>query len=177
MAFVSTGRRCYIVAILAVLKAGCAFLPLDPRYPRARLDFMLRDSGPPALVTASQFVSRFDSPPHTVLLAEEGDAEEDSAGDESPDNPAITVGPDSPAYAVYTSGSTGKPKGVLCPQAGLLNRLTWMWEQFPYQPDEASCQIIALSFVDSIYEIFCPLLHGVEIIILPDEIVRGSQWS
>jgi non-ribosomal peptide synthetase component F len=45
----------YIVAILAVLKAGCAFLPLDPRYPRARLDFMLRDSGAPALVTGSQF--------------------------------------------------------------------------------------------------------------------------
>ena len=159
----------YIVAILAVLKAGCAFLPLDPRYPRARLDFMLRDSGAPALVTASQFVRRFDSPPPTVL-----DAEAETAGHESPDNPGIAVRPDSPAYAVYTSGSTGKPKGVLCPQAGLLNRLTWMWEQFPYQPDETSCQIVALSFVDSIYEIFCPLLHGVEVIILPDEIVRGS---
>src|ERR1700722_2978947 len=57
----------YIVAILAVLKTGCASLPLAPRYPRARLDFMLRDSGAPALVTANQFVSRFDSPPHTVL--------------------------------------------------------------------------------------------------------------
>jgi amino acid adenylation domain-containing protein len=159
----------YIVAILAVLKAGCAFLPLDPRYPRARLDFMLRDSGAPALVTGSQFVSRFDSPPHTVV-----DVDGRTAEYETPGNPGIAVGPDSPAYAVYTSGSTGKPKGVLCPQAGLLNRLTWMWEQFPYQPDEASFQIIALSFVDSIYEIFCPLLHGVEIIILPDEIVRGS---
>jgi amino acid adenylation domain-containing protein len=160
----------YIVAILAVLKTGCAFLPLDPRYPRARLDFMLRDSGAPALVTASQFVSRFDSPPRTVLNVEEKAAES-----EGPDNPGIATGPDSPAYAVYTSGSTGKPKGVLCPQAGLLNRLTWMWEQFPYQPDETSCQIIALSFVDSIYEIFCPLLQGVEIVILPDEIVRGSS--
>jgi amino acid adenylation domain-containing protein len=164
----------YVVAILAVLKAGCAFLPLDPRYPRARLDFMLRDSGAPALVTDSQFVSRFDDPPHTVLLNVEGDADGKTAGRESPDNPGIALQPESPAYAVYTSGSTGKPKGVLCPQAGLLNRLTWMWEQFPYQPDEISCQIIALSFVDSIYEIFCPLLHGSEIIILPDEIVRGS---
>jgi amino acid adenylation domain-containing protein len=169
----------YIVAILAVLKAGCAFLPLDPRYPRARLDFMLRDSGASALVTESQFVSRFHDPPGTVLLNAvllnaESDAEDTAAGRESPENPGIALQPDGPAYAVYTSGSTGKPKGVLCPQAGLLNRLTWMWEQFPYQPDEISCQIIALSFVDSIYEIFCPLLHGVEIIILPDEIVRGS---
>ncbi len=159
----------YIVAILAVLKTGCAFLPLDPRYPRSRLNFMLRDSGAPALVTASQFVSRFDSPPCTVL-----DVAEKAAEDESSGNPGIAVGPDSPAYAIYTSGSTGKPKGVLCPQAGLLNRLTWMWEQFPYQPDETACQIIALSFVDSIYEIFCPLLQGVEIVMLPDEIVRGS---
>jgi amino acid adenylation domain-containing protein len=164
----------YIVAILAVLKAGCAFLPLDPRYPRARLQFMIRDSGAQALVTESQFVSWFDDPPHTVLLNAHGDAEGETAGRESPANPGIALLPDSRAYAVYTSGSTGKPKGVLCPQAGLLNRLTWMWEQFPYQPDEISCQIIALSFVDSIYEIFCPLLHGVEIIILPDEIVRGS---
>jgi amino acid adenylation domain-containing protein len=161
----------YVVVILAVLKAGCAFLPLDPRYPLARLDFMIRDSGTPALVTESQFVSRFHSlPPHTVLL----DEESKTVGCESPENPRIAVRLDSPAYAVYTSGSTGKPKGALCPQAGLLNRLTWMWEQFPYQPDEISCQIIALSFVDSIYEIFCPLLHGVEIIILPNEVVRGS---
>jgi amino acid adenylation domain-containing protein len=164
----------YIVAVLAVLKAGCAFLPLDPRYPRARLDFMIRDSAVPALVTESRFVSRFDDPPHTVLLNADGEAEGKAVGRDSMDNPGIALQPDSPAYAVYTSGSTGKPKGVLCPQAGLLNRLAWMWEQFPYQPDEISCQIIALSFVDSIYEIFCPLLHGVEINILPDEIVRGS---
>jgi len=160
----------YVVALLAILKAGFAFLPLDPRYPRARLDFMIRDSGTPLLVTESRFVSRFDNPPHTVLLDLAGETIECQGSG----NPEIAVQPDSPAYAVYTSGSTGKPKGVLCPQAGLLNRLTWMWAQFPYQPDEISCQIIALSFVDSIYEIFCPLLQGVEIVILPDEIVRSS---
>jgi amino acid adenylation domain-containing protein len=160
----------YMVAILGVLKAGCAFLPLDPRYPRARLDFMIQDSGAAALVTESRFVGRLDGAPHSVLLDADGKAIEC----ERPDNPEIVVGPDSPAYAVYTSGSTGKPKGVLCPQAGLLIRLAWMWEVFPYQPDEVACQIIALSFVDSIYEIFCPLLGGVEIIIIPDEIVRGS---
>lgn len=160
----------YIVAILGALKAGCAFLPLDPRYPRTRLIYMIGDSGARVLVTRSEFLSRFDSPPHTVLL----DADGRTGGCEGPDNPGISVQPEGPAYAVYTSGSMGKPKGVLCPQAGLVNRLTWMWEQFPYQPDEAACQIIALSFVDSIYEIFCPLLQGVEITILPDEIVRGS---
>lgn len=160
----------YLVALLAILKAGCAFLPLDPRYPRARLDFMIRDSGSPLLVTESRFASRFDNPPQTVLL----DIAEETIEGQGPGNPGIAVQPDTPAYAVYTSGSTGKPKGVLCPQAGLVNRLTWMWEQFPYQPDEISCQIIALSFVDSIYEIFCPLLQGVEIVILPDEVARGS---
>jgi non-ribosomal peptide synthetase component F len=160
----------YIVAIVAVLKAGSAFLPLDPRYPRARLNFMLQDSGARALLTETQFASGFDSSPNAVLLDADGQTIERNR----PDNLGITVQPDSPAYAVYTSGSTGKPKGVLCPQAGLLNRLNWMWEQFPYQPDEISCQIIALSFVDSIYEIFCPLLQGIEVIILSDEIVRDS---
>jgi amino acid adenylation domain-containing protein len=160
----------YVVALLGILKAGCAFLPLDPRYPRARLDFMIRDSGTPLLVTNSRLANRFDGQPQTVLL----DVAGETIGLQNAGNPGIAVQPDSPAYAVYTSGSTGQPKGVLCPQAGLVNRLTWMWEQFPYQPDEISCQIISLSFVDSIYEIFGPLLHGVEIIILPDEIVRGS---
>jgi hypothetical protein len=79
----------YIVAIVAVLKAGCAFLPLDPRYPRARLDFMIRDSETPALVTDSQFVSRFDNtPPNIVLLDEDGK----TVWGESP-NALIFLGP------------------------------------------------------------------------------------
>ena len=163
----------YIAAILAVLKTGCAFLPLDLRYPPARLNFMLRDSGAAALLTTSRSAARFSNPPRTILL----DAPVDTGEGRDGDLPQIRTQPTTPAYAVYTSGSTGKPKGILCPQAGLVHRLIWMWQQFPYQADEAACQIISPGFVDSIYEIFCPLLAGVEIAILPDEIARGAPME
>ncbi|MBZ5607237.1 MAG: amino acid adenylation domain-containing protein [Acidobacteriia bacterium] len=159
----------YLIALLAVLKSGAAFLPLDPRYPRARLDFMIQDSSARVLITNRRLMGKVQSDlPQTVLL------EEPEVESEVRYTPAIPPSPDGLAYVAYTSGSTGKPKGVLCPQLGLLNRLEWMSNQFPYQPGEIACQIVALSFVDAIYEIFGPLLQGVELRIVPEQTARGS---
>ena len=162
----------YLTAILAVLKCGGAFMPLDPRYPRGRLDFMIQDSGARLLVTDSRLAGNLTSPTQTILL----DQEQPDIQREPYVAPASAT-PESLAYVVYTSGSTGKPKGVLCPQLGLLNRLQWMSEVFPYQPDEIASQIVALSFVDSVYEIFGPLLQGVELCMIPDQIARGSPME
>ena len=174
----------YLVALMAILKAGGAFLPLDPRYPTARLHFMLQDSQTPLLITERRLLERVGSnPPATVLLDSDwGEIDRESV--DSPSIPTIfesrdqgSARPQGLAYVIYTSGSTGKPKGVLCPQGGLINRLTWMSERYPYQPEERCCQIVALSFVDSVYEMFGPLLQGVELVIIPDEIVRGSPFG
>jgi len=165
----------YLVALIAILKAGGAFLPLDPRYPAARLRFMLEDSQTPLLIANSRFSERLGSQnsPATIFLDIEGDeGSSPETGRELGELRSVSTS-QSLLYAIYTSGSTGKPKGVLCPQAGLLNRLRWMWGKYPFEPGEKCCQIVALSFVDSIYEIFAPLLQGVEIEIIPDEI-RGS---
>ncbi len=160
----------YLIALLAVLKSGAAFLPLDPRYPRGRLDFMIQDSRARVIITESRLMGRVQTDLlHTVLLDQES-PEIDPDARCTPILPA----PDSLAYIAYTSGSTGKPKGVLCPQLGLLNRLEWMSRQFPYVAGEIACQIVALSFVDSIYEIFGPLLHGIELRIVPEQTARGS---
>ncbi len=163
----------YLIAILAVLKCGGAFMPLDPRYPRGRLDFMIQDSGARLLITDSRLVGniRTNLTP-TILLDEEPGIELDVPRDA---NSSAT--PETLAYVVYTSGSTGKPKGVLCPQLGLLNRIQWMSNVFPYQPDDIASQIVALSFVDSVYEIFGPLLQGVELRMIPDETARGSPME
>jgi amino acid adenylation domain-containing protein len=156
-----------VMALLAILKAGGAFLPLDPGYPAERLAFMLEDSGAQALVSERKALAALpERLPRTVLV--------DEAWGDGPREPAPG---DGLAYVIYTSGSTGKPNGVLGLERGLLNRLRWMWRQFPYEPGEVCCQRTPLSFVDSVAEIFGPLLKGVRIEIVPDEVVKGSPGN
>ncbi|HSH77597.1 MAG TPA: AMP-binding protein, partial [Herpetosiphonaceae bacterium] len=88
------------------------------------------------------------------------------------DNSGIEVAPDSLAYIIYTSGSTGQPKGAAVEHRQILNRLWWMWQAYPFAPDEVSCQKTALSFVDSLWELLGPLLQGIPTVILPDRTVR-----
>src|SRR5690606_24544724 len=87
----------------------------------------------------------------------------------------IALDEDEAAYVFYTSGSTGRPKGIAPPHRQLLNRLEWMWREYPFAPDEVSCQKTALSFVDSLWELLGPLLRGVPSVILPDDAVRDPR--
>ena len=158
-----------VVALIAVIKAGGAFLPLDPGYPGERITSMLADSGSPLLLTKTKFLPKIRGlSTHPVCL----DTVEDNLSQESAENIEIPINPDNLAYLIYTSGSTGQPKGVLGLHKGLLNRLSWMWQAYPYQPDEVCCQKTSLSMVDSICELLGPLLQGVPIVLLADEDVR-----
>jgi len=96
-----------IVALLAVLKAGGAFVPLDPGYPAERLGYMLGDAGIAHLVTHSTLAERFARPGLNVLCVDEA-----SLTNEPSHDPAVTIHPEQAAYLIYTSGSTGQPKGV-----------------------------------------------------------------
>jgi amino acid adenylation domain-containing protein len=80
-----------------------------------------------------------------------------------------------PAYVLYTSGSSGGPKGVEGTHRGAINRFWWMWERYPFQPGEVCCQKTNLGFVDSVWEIFGPLLAGVPSVILPADVVRDPE--
>jgi len=155
-----------VVSMLAVLKAGGAYLPLDPAYPRARLGFMLRDSGAGVLVTTEALAAALPAGPATVILLDRDQAE--LAGYLGHD-PGIQVGPGDLAYLIYTSGSTGTPKGVMATHRGVVNRLEWMWRTYPFEPDEVCCQKTPVSFVDSVWEIFGPLARGVPLVVIPDE--------
>jgi amino acid adenylation domain-containing protein len=160
-----------VVGLLGILKAGAVYVPLDPSYPKERLLLMLRDSGAPIVVTQTAVWRE-------VHIADEGlqvvDLESDwPAVSRSPsDNPDSPTDPDDLAYVIYTSGSTGTPKGVQAPHRGALNRLQWMWTAYPFEAGEVCCQKTAVSFVDSVWEIFGPLLKGVPLVIIPDEVVR-----
>src|ERR1041385_956051 len=157
------------VGILAVLQAGGAYLPLDPVYPGERLQFMARDSELTLLLTQRSLVEKFAGTTAPVLLL---DALQDELAAMSGENPGLNADPDNLAYLMYTSGSTGQPKGVAATHRATMNRCSWMWRVYPFGPDEVCCQKTSLSFVDSVWEIFGPLLQGTASVIIPDEILK-----
>ncbi|HEX8852442.1 MAG TPA: amino acid adenylation domain-containing protein, partial [Pyrinomonadaceae bacterium] len=160
------------VALLAVLKAGAAYVPLDPSYPRERLALMLEDAGVKVLLTDSRLVGNLPEHHATVVLVDEDWPEIDAHRDDNP-QPSSTA--ESAAYVIYTSGSTGRPKGVVGLHRGAVNRFRWMWEQHPFVKDEVCCQKTSLSFVDSVWETFGPLLRGVPTVIFDDETVKDTE--
>ena len=159
-------------ALLGTLKAGGAYVPLDPNYPQERLAFMLENAQAQVLLTEKRFIK--DLPEyggHVVCV----DRDAEAISRESAENPVGTIGPDNAAYVIYTSGSTGTPKGVIGLHRGVVNRLSWMWRTYPFREGEVCCQKTALSFVDSVWEIFGPMLQGVPVVIVPGDALKDPQ--
>ncbi len=166
-----------VVGILAVLKAGGAYIPLDPSYPIERLSFMLSDSQVSLLISHSSLINNFkqltnDKEKITIISI---DSDWKFVKQESPENPINTSKADNLAYVIYTSGSTGTPKGVLGTHRGTVNGLHWLWKTYPFTQGEVCCQKTAISFVDSVWEIFAPLLQGIPNVIIPDAVVKDTQ--
>jgi amino acid adenylation domain-containing protein len=156
------------VALLGVLRAGAAYVPLDPSYPVSRLEMMVSDSRPSAIVamrTTEAVVRGFGAP---LVFAD------DAAGGGDRFSPPDLSG-DHGAYIIYTSGSTGRPKGVEGLHRGIVNRCRWMWEFRPFAPGEAACWRTTLNFVDSVWEAFGALLSGVATDIMRPETVRDPR--
>jgi amino acid adenylation domain-containing protein len=151
-----------IAAMLAALKVGAAFTPLDPAYPRERLAFMLSDAAPKALFAQADALNTlqlsFPAASTLVLNYEPGSA----------DFVAHQSGPQDVAYLIYTSGSTGQPKGVLVPHRGII-RSVWRNEYADFRgPGDVVLHITALSFDPSQLEIWGALANGGTLAILPD---------
>jgi amino acid adenylation domain-containing protein len=161
-----------VVGILAILKAGGAYIPLDPSYPESRLNFMLADSQASLLITKQEILEKLSlSSAKTICL----DINQAEITQESLENPINTLEADDLAYIIYTSGSTGTPKGVQGTHRGTVNGLHWLWKTYPFIQGEVCCQKTAISFVDSVWEIFAPLLQGVPTVIISNETVLDSQ--
>jgi amino acid adenylation domain-containing protein len=156
------------VGLLGILKAGAAYVPLDPAYPPSRLAFMLADCGAPVVVTMAHLRDRLVVETATVI---DLDADRAAIAREPLTTPDDAAGPRDLAYVIYTSGSTGTPKGVLAVHEASVNRFAWMWRQWPFTRHDVCCQKTSLSFVDSVWEIFGPLLQGVPNVIVPDEVL------
>ncbi|HEX7238619.1 MAG TPA: amino acid adenylation domain-containing protein, partial [Longimicrobiaceae bacterium] len=157
-----------VAALLAVLRAGGAYVPMDPGYPPERLRYMLADSGATLLLADDAAAERLGECGVEVMRP-------DAAANADGDATDAAAEPESLAYVVYTSGSTGTPKGVLGTHRGMVNRFAWMWSEYPFAADEVCCQKTSLAFVDSAWEIFGPLLAGVPSVLVPDEDARDPE--
>jgi amino acid adenylation domain-containing protein len=150
-----------MVALLAVLKAGAAYLPLDSEYPQARIELMLADAAPRCVLTTRALAAALGTTAGAPVLVTGGpDLAAELAAASPGDPPAVALSPASPAYVIYTSGSTGTPKGVLVPHAGIVNRLAWMQAEYGLRPADRVLQKTPVSFDVSVWELFWPLLEG-----------------
>jgi len=155
-----------VVALLAILKCGAIYLPLDPKYPKDRLEFMIEDSAIALLVAHS---SRQESLPATsarVLLL---DRERESIAAASADNLDVCLGPEQVAYVIYTSGSTGKPKGVMIAQSALVNFLVAMRKTPGVRESDILLSVTPTSFDISLLEYLVPLTAGAQIVMATTE--------
>ncbi|MGB7923854.1 MAG: amino acid adenylation domain-containing protein, partial [Pyrinomonadaceae bacterium] len=150
-----------VVALLGTLKAGAAYVPLDPQYPQERLQWMVEDASVGVLLTEQRLRERIPAQPMPVVCL---DVEWASIARRSDENPSWTATADNLAYVIYTSGSTGRPKGAMNTHRAICNRLLWMQQTYQLGPSEAVLQKTPFSFDVSVWEFFWPLLAGARLV-------------
>lgn len=149
-----------IVDILAVIKAGGAYLPIDSRYPAQRIQYMLKDSNAKFLLSNSNMVNEIE---FSGVCIDKSSSDFMNISDDD----IKTINKlDDVAYVIYTSGTTGNPKGVMCQHKALLNLCYWYIESFNLTNNDKSTKYAGVSFDASVWEIFPQLLKGVEIHII-----------
>ncbi len=165
-----------VISVLGILKAGAAYLPLDPTYPSQRLSFMLQDAKASLVLTQQRLAE---------VLPEQGaqfvriDADWKDISTESAENPHSDALADHLAYVIYTSGSTGRPKGVAMTHRALSNLLGWELRKSSLKCGTRTLQFSSLSFDVSFQEIFSTLCAGGTLLLISEELQRDvySLWQ
>ncbi|MFG3700904.1 amino acid adenylation domain-containing protein [Micromonospora sp. NPDC047620] len=150
-----------VAGLLGVLKAGGAYLPLDPEYPADRLSFMVTDAAAPVVLVQEHLRDVLPDTGATLLALDD----ERVWADQPADDPSPVAGPGHLAYVIYTSGSTGRPKGVPNTHRGIVNRLDWMQKTYGLGADDAVLQKTPASFDVSVWEFFWPLREGARLVL------------
>src|SRR5262249_11945846 len=158
-----------IVAILAVLKTGAAYLPIDPGLPAARIGFMVADAAPIAAITTTGLVDRLDGCELPVI---------DVDDPRIPSYPCTGLpapAPDDIAYLVYTSGTTGVPKGVAITHHNVTRLFDSLDAGLELAPGQVWTQCHSLAFDYSVWEIFGALLHGGRLVVVAESLARSPE--
>lgn len=158
------------IGLLGILKAGAAYVPLDPTYPQERLAFMLEDTQASVLLTQQRLVEALpQSKAKTICL----DADWEMIAQESEENPVNRVNSDNLVYVIYTSGSTGKPKGVKISHRALVNHNMGVIRNYGLQSHDRVLQFASISFDVAAEEIFPTWLSGATLVLRPNEIITS----
>ncbi|MBG9491078.1 MULTISPECIES: non-ribosomal peptide synthetase DhbF [Bacillus] len=168
------------VGLLAVLKAGAAYLPLDPDYPADRIAFMLKDAQPAFIMTntkAANHIPPVENVPKIVLDDPELAEKLNTYLAENPKNKDRTqpLSPLNTAYVIYTSGSTGVPKGVMIPHQNVTRLFAATEHWFRFSSDDIWTMFHSYAFDFSVWEIWGPLLHGGRLVIVPHHVSRSPE--
>ncbi|MCY0963274.1 non-ribosomal peptide synthetase, partial [Streptomyces sp. H27-H5] len=154
-----------LVALLAVLKSGAAYVPLDPEHPSDRLGYVLADARPSLLLTTTATAATLPGLDTETLLLDDPRTEA-SLAEHSAEGPVREPADGrTPAYAIYTSGSTGRPKGVVIPRAALDNFLTDMADRVPMDATDRLIAVTTVSFDIAALELYLPLLAGAGVVV------------
>ncbi|BAY10335.1 non-ribosomal peptide synthetase [Calothrix sp. NIES-2098] len=150
-----------VVGLLGILKAGAAYVPLDPAYPQERLNFILEDSQTPLILSVNSLANNLAKSQTKVVCL---DSDWEIIAQNSQENPVTEVRVDNLSYVIYTSGSTGKPKGVAIAHRSICNTLYWRQNTFKLTPQDKVLQTISFSFDPSVWQIFWPLSFGAQLV-------------
>ncbi|WP_413565385.1 amino acid adenylation domain-containing protein [Bacillus sp. 3P20] len=158
-----------LIGMLGILKAGGAYVPIDPQYPDSRIEYMLKDSAVPFLLTQSVLKERIDSYSGKVIYLDKG-----MEGEHTTNPPSVAEGHHL-AYMIYTSGSIGEPKGVLIEQHSVLNLWQWFERTYHVAPGDAILHMTNSAFDVSVEETLIPLMSGAVVIIAEEQVVFQKE--
>jgi amino acid adenylation domain-containing protein/non-ribosomal peptide synthase protein (TIGR01720 family) len=161
-----------VIGLLGILKAGAAYVPLDPEYPQDRLAYMFEDSGIRLLLTQQHLRHALRVPEGVCTLVLDG---ETGLNSYSEANPARQVSPDNLAYVIYTSGSTGKPKGTLLPHRNVVRLFAATRHWFHFDASDVWTVFHSYAFDFSVWELYGALLYGGKAVIVPKDVARSSE--
>ncbi|MFH8500700.1 amino acid adenylation domain-containing protein [Streptomyces coeruleorubidus] len=163
-----------VVAILGVLKAGAAYVPVDPAYPADRIAFTVQDCRPAVVVTVSEVAGRVPVAGSRLVLDDPVVVEE-LAGMPVAGSAGCRVGlvPEQPAYVIYTSGSTGRPKGVVVAHRNVVRLFTATDDWFGFGPDDVWTLFHSFAFDFSVWELWGALLYGGRLVVVPHDVSRS----
>ena len=163
-----------VVGVLGILKAGNAYLPLDPNYPPERLSFYLRDSGATVLMTQEHLLDRVPHQGIEVLCLDQDAGELAQFPDSHVESGAA---PDDVAYLIYTSGSTGQPKGVVVEHRSVVNLVSWARDAFTERERDRTLASTSLCFDVSVFELFTALCWSTTVVLVPDATALARPHS
>jgi amino acid adenylation domain-containing protein len=161
-----------LVGVLGILKAGAAYVPLDPDFPRERITAVLNDAKPSLLLTQQNVASRLGLPATPVVCLDKAWPE---VARESDHVPAIAAGPSDLAYVIYTSGSTGKPKGVQIPHRAVVNLLSSMANRPGLASHDTLLAVTTLAFDIAVLELYLPLCVGGRVVIATRDVATDGN--